>query len=159
MSGPTSSIVPPGGIRNDEPARLGRGCWGNARMTAADCERCIDGRPPVAEPEFDGPATIAALACAIVRDVDAPLPTRARAACASACASSALRYRCAGVSVAAGDVELGVSVMGESAAADGGVTGDRAIDMERETADGGSCIEAGEGMIDEFRIITWDDVK
>ena len=134
MSGPASST---GGSRNDEPARRGTGCCGKARNTAADCERCTGTRPEFA-PGVGSTGS--------VLDRDGPTPARARAACASACASRALRYLCAGVNVAAGDVEFGVSIIGDWAAAGGGETGVRAIDMDRDTADTGAC-DAGEIVV------------
>ena len=93
----------------------------------------------------------------LARDGPAP-PLRAR--WASACASSALRYRREGDNVAAGDVELGVSVTGVSAAAEGGVIGERVVENDRDIADmEGTCMDAGERAMDEFLIITCGDVR
>ena len=129
----------------DEPARRGTRCCGNARGTPADCDRRTiedDGSPAA--------AAAAAAASAIVLARGRGAASRARVP--SACASSALRYRWAGVSAAAGEVEFGVAATGVAVfgvtvfgvyAASGGEMGERTVFIARETADMGAW-DAGE---------------
>ena len=107
---------------------------------------------------MDGPATATAIAPTLEPAGDdepeiEPDAIRARAACASACASSALRYRCAGDRVAAGDVEFGVRATGS-----GGERGVCAGDIIRDTADVGSC-DWGERIMDTTADWTCGDVR
>ena len=150
MSGPTpgsdSGMAATGGMRRDVPTRRAVDCVGNGRGGPADCDRCTRGRD-------DGPATwmLDPARDGVAEPMPEPEP-RARAACASACASSILRYRCEEDSVAAGDVEFGVS------SATSGGTSVRATDGALDTAEIGNC-DCGERIIDTAEDCTAGDVR